>query len=180
MTAKKDERMVKALLVTYHVEVDAPGSPSGKALAERLVHLGDIVDASEIPPAELDRLERAGAFYSVEDHKAIKAGKYKGPDAASVRAALNDARVIQPLDEEVEETAAEFDLESMSDEQVAQYILDNNLNVDKTLALAENATSDQLEKLLDAESLVANTNEADPRKGVVKGIEAKLSALTTG
>lgn len=181
------EKMIRALMFTYGREVDNPayiegvdGSPE-KVVVEGLARLGEVVDVTR--PIDLERGERLDAFFTDDQRKEIEAGNYKGPDAPSIyQARLNEARAqAQAIEDESAVPGETPDISEMDAQEIGAYIHENKLNVEKTLALAgDDANADTLEKLLDAETHAGQLNEADPRKGVVDGLEAKLAAATTG
>lgn len=168
-----NERIVKFRLVTYFDEVPNQVSPLGDpVLVERYASMGEHV---HLRPADEKRLDGLGALYSDEEAKAITEGTYTGADAAllaSFRQGQKPPSLIQPAEGE-----GSGDIREMSTEQLADYIAENNLNVQDTLALLpEDADEDDINKLLDAEGLAS---ENDPRVGVTKTLEARLSALNS-
>lgn len=172
------EKTVKVLMLSYYEEVDSPYEVGKRILAERIAHLGETVDITR--ELELNRLEALGAFYTDEELKQIEDGTYRGVDAAAVRQRLSEARVVQPLEDEGSGgTLSPEDVAGMSDEEIARHIIDNKLGVAETVALGGD-DAESIEKVLDAESLVANENQADPRKGVIGGLEARLAKATSG
>jgi hypothetical protein len=64
-----------------------------------------------------------------------------------------------------------IDVGSASDEEIADHIEKNNLNVPETIALA-GGRKDYAEKVLDAEGLASNN---DPRKGVLTALERLMT-----
>lgn len=165
--------IIRHRLVTWFEEVEDKFAPGGINHREHLAHKGDEV---EIPDNEAERIRSVNTdydppFYSEDDADAIRNGTYNGPDAALLYAARGGQRpqgTIQPAEGE------HGDLSSMDAADVAEYIKENRLNVDDTVALAGD-DEDGINKILDAENIATNN---DPRKGVVDRLEAKLHALT--
>lgn len=166
---KTNDRIVKFRLVTYFEEVPNPVHPNGDTvLVERTAPLGAKVS---LRAADEQRLDSLGALYTKEEAKAIEDGSYKGFDSVLLyasRGGQKPASPIQPVDGEGPQT------DDMSAEELAQYITENKLNVDDTVALAGD-DEDSINKVLDAENIAS---ENDPRVGVVNRLEAKLNAAT--
>jgi hypothetical protein len=170
------EKTIKFLLFTYGKEVDNPlyikgGDQPETVLQEGLARLGETVDITR--PYDLARGEELGAFFSDEDVKAIEEGTYRGPDAPAVaQARLAMAQTtIQPIEGE----GASANIADMSTEEVAELIKNEKLNVNDTIALADENDVDSINKVLDAEVIAT---DSEPRVGVEKGLEAKLSAAS--
>ena len=175
------KRTIKVLMFTFYEEVDSNSVPGQKVLIERLGRLGEEVDIPRA--ADIERGERLGAFYTDEELDLIAKGKYTGPDAVLVRQRLQEAQIIQPLDDEgagTKGTLTAEELADMSDEQIARHIIDNKLTVNETLELAGDRDVALMEKVLDAETLVASEKEVDVRTGVKAGLEARMSKATSG
>jgi hypothetical protein len=177
------EKMIKALLFSYGDEQPNPlagtqGQPD-TVVREGLARLGQVVDVTR--PYDLERGERLGAFFSDEDRKAVEEGTYKGVDAPAVATArLAEAQAIIQDTTDDSTPAESRDISGMSAEEVADLIKPEEgkpLNVDETVALADPSDVDSINKVLDAENIAS---ENDPRTGVVKSLEAKLAAATTG
>lgn len=171
------EKMIKFLQFSYHVEQPSPQLPKGQnLLLERIARHLEVVDITW--DYDLERGEELGAFYSDEDRKAIEEGTYRGPDAAVVYAKKQNLSpsLIEDLEGEGPsgENLGPSDIQGKSDEEVARLIVDNKLTVDQTLALT-GGDKDLAELVLDAENLAANEKDADPRRGVVAGLEAQLA-----
>jgi hypothetical protein len=175
------EKMIKVLLFTYGREVTNPfytegGNESETVVVEGLARLGEVVDVTR--PYDLERGERAGAFFSDEERKAVENGTYNGIDSPTVYASrLQTAQAaIQPAEGE-----GSVDVNSMSSEELAEYIHEHDLNVKDTIALAGDADDiDTVNKVLDAESQAMQMKNADSRTGVTKALEAKLARATSG
>lgn len=176
------ERMIKFRAFHYYREVPAPGMVGGPMmLAEQQAYFGETVDIER--EEDLERGETLGAFYSEKEIKQIKAGTYRGPDweqlaAGPMVAAFTpeeEARrqILAPAGSEGEASAGgpAIDVEKASDEEIAEYIEQNNLNVPETIALAS-GRKDLAEKVLDAEMLASNN---DPRKGVLSALEKTMT-----
>lgn len=165
------DKIIKFRLFTWFEEVDSPVMPGQTVLAERIAHLGEKIDITN--PAYVTRGEELGAFYTDEEAAAIEDGTYRGFDSDAVfraRAGINPVSPIEPVEGEG------INVDSLSDEEIAEYIRENNLNVDETVALAGN-TVESIEKILDAEKIYTDN---DPRVGVEKGLDKKLAAVTAG
>lgn len=166
-----NERIVKFRLVTFFDEVPNQVTPQGEpVLVERTASLGEKIS---LRPIDEKRLDSLGSLYTAEEAKAIEDGTYAGRDAGQLTAARSGRRVapatVEPADGE------HGDLSSMDAEQLAEYITEHELNVEQTVALAGD-DEDSINKVLDAENLAT---ENDPRKGVVRSLEAKLNARTS-
>jgi len=167
------QKIIKHRLFTWFEVTPNPVDPSGPdVLTERINIAGDDVDITN--EDYVKRGEDLDAFYTDEEADAIRAGTYAGSDSDQVyylRAGGQTAPHNLPVTQN--ELAAGDD---MSAEDLADYIRNNKLNVDQTVALAGNDT-ESIEKVIDAENLATDN---DPRKGVVDRLEAKLTAATQG
>jgi len=169
------EKMIKVLLFTYGREIANPHQSEGQPdtiVVEGLARVGEVVDITR--DYDLQRGEDLGAFFSDEDRKKVEAGTYNGVDSPSVYAArLQEARAaIAPADDE----GMGIEAGEMSAEELADYIVEHKLNVQDTVALAGDSTDiDEINKVLDAETLAMQQKDAEPRTGVVKALEARAA-----
>lgn len=164
------EKIIKHRLFTWFEKVDSLVQPGVEVLAERIAHMGEKVDITN--PDYIKRGEELGSFYSDDEAKAIEAGTYRGQDAEVLMRHRTGASLPQPLVEPLDDEGPQTD--GLSAEELAEYITSNKLNVDKTVALAGD-TLESIELVLDAEG-IATDNE--PRVGVTRALEAKLTGLT--
>jgi hypothetical protein len=169
------EKIIKHRLFTWFEEVDSPVMPGTTVLAERIAHFGEKVDITN--PAYIKRGEELDSFYTDKEAKEIEKGTYRGTESTLLYAARSGTlQAPTPLIEPIE--GEHGGLDSMSTEQLAEYMVDNKLTVDQTLALLPaEPTEDEINKLLDAENLAS---ENEPRASVTKALEAKLNAATKG
>src|SRR4051794_33303967 len=122
-------RIVKFRLITWFETVDDPTAPGGQVMREKIASMGDEV---EVPESEETRLDKLGAFYTAEEQAAIEDGSYNGHDRytlANFRAGKKPEGLITPA------LGEGFDIGSMQADEVADYIRENRLTVDQTLAL---------------------------------------------
>jgi len=170
------KRIIKHRLFTWFEETDSPVMPGGEPVyTERISHFGDEVD---LPEAAIKRGEELDAFFSKEEAKKINEGTYTGQHAALLEQFAGRAQkpqgVIQPADGEGPQTAG------MSAEELGEYIHENKLTVDDTVALATEGDTESIEKVWDAESHAAQLNDAEPRKGVTDKLDKMLQAAAEG
>jgi hypothetical protein len=162
-------RIVKFRLITWFEPVEDVTAPGGQVMREHIASMGEEV---ELPEGEEARLEKLGAFYSEEEQAAIEDGSYNGHDRfilSNFRAGKRPEGIVTPA------LGEGIDTSGMDAEQLSEYIRENRLNVDQTLALLpEDASEDQINTLYDAENYAS---ENDPRKGVTDRLEARLAAL---
>lgn len=168
------ERIVKFRLVTYFDEVENQVTPQGdNVLVERTASMGDRV---HLRSADEKRLDSLGALYSKDEAKKIEAGTYSGPDAALLRQFMGSGPAApQPT---IDGEGPQID--GLSADELADYILENKLNVDDTVGLAGEGDADLINKVYDAEIAAAQKKGADPRKGVTDRLDALLNAATSG
>lgn len=167
-------RIVKFRLVTYFNEAPNQVHPKGDpVLVEKYASMGEEID---LRPIDEKRLDDLGALYTADEAKAVRDGSYRGEDAALLfqsRQGIRPASTtgsIEPADGE------HGDFASMDSAQLAEYMVEHELNVKNTLALLpESATADDVNKLLDAEGIAS---EGEPRKGVAEPLDAKLAELS--
>lgn len=169
--AELKERIVRFRLITFFDQIENQVTPNGDdVLVERTASMGEHVN---LRPQDEKRLDSLGALYTAEEAKAILGGEYNGPDRAilaTFREGQRPASLIQPVEGE-----GVADFKAMSSEQLADFIAENKPTVKETIdLLPEDADEDDINKLLDAETIAT---ESDPRAGVVKTLEARLSAL---
>jgi hypothetical protein len=166
------KRIIKHRLFTWFEESDSPVMPGGEPVfTERISHFGDDVD---LPPAAIKRGEELDAFFSDKEAKAIRDGSYTGQHAALLdqfagRAAKPQGTIL-PADGEGPQT------EGMSAQELGEYINENKLNVDETVALATDGDTDSIEKVYDAEEHAAQLRGNEPRAGVTDKLDKMLQA----
>jgi hypothetical protein len=160
------EKMIKVLLFTWFHNEPSAINPAETARLEKLARLGEVVDIDD--DYSLQRGEELGAFFTDEERKEIEEETYAGEDAPAVYAALG---VTAPPVGLIEPAGGEGPM-ALSVEALAEYITENNLNSEQTIALAGD-DADSINKVLDAEN-IATDNE--PRKSVVSALEKKLAA----
>lgn len=166
------EKMIKVLLFTWFRNEPSAINPDEMARFEKLSRLGEVVDIDD--ELSLARGEELGAFFTDAEREAIEDETYTGEDALTVYQArgvtLPAESLIQPL------AGGEGPLISrLSTEQLADYIKENNLTAQQTIALSGEDT-ESIEKVLDAENIATDN---DPRKSVVNALEKKLTAATS-
>jgi hypothetical protein len=172
MASKSNKRVIKHRLFTWFEESDSPIGPGHEPVfTERIAHFGDDVELND---AAIKRGEELDAFFSDKDAKAIREGTYTGQHAALLdqfagRAAKPQS-IIQPADGEGPQTA------DMSSEELGEYINENKLTVDETVALATDGDTDSIEKVYDAEEHAARLRDNEPRAGVTDKLDKMLQA----
>lgn len=162
-------KIIKHRLFSWFEEVDSPVHSDERVLTERIAHLGQEIDITN--PAFVKRGEELGSFYTDAEAKQIREGTYRGEDA-DVLYRHRSGQLAAPQVESVEGEGPQVD--NLSTEELGDYIFENKLNVDQTVALAGD-TLESIEKVLDAENLVSDN---EPRKGVTDRLEAKMKAIT--
>lgn len=165
------KRMIKHLMFTHFDKVEDPLLPGGYGLKERIARLGEEVEISD---EYIRRGERADidAFYTAAEAKAIKAGTYKGVDAAAVYAARSGQRPA-PLIEAIE--GEHGDVNQMDAPQLAAFMLENKLSIPKVLQLVpEDADGETLQKFVDAENIATSNS---PRDTLIAALEKRISDL---
>ena len=176
--AKSNERTIKVRLFTWFENVESPAVPGEMVRAERISHMGDVVEIND--EESLKRGEELDAFYSKEDAKAIAEGTYAGTDAAILEVVSGKTqRPAAPA----EATAIEGEgpqTESLSVEELGAYIHAHKLNVSDTVALAQEGNVDSIQKVWDAEDHAAQLRGNDSRTGVTEKLDAMLHAATDG
>lgn len=164
-------KIIKHRLFTWFEEVDSPVQPGTTVLAERIAHHGEEVDVTN--DAHIRRGEELNAFYTDEEADAIRAGTYRGQDAEILyrrRAGITPQPQIEAIDDEGPQT------QTLTTEELADYIKENNLSADQTVNLAGDDL-ESIERVLDAENIATDN---DPRPDVVHHLEAKMRAATSG
>lgn len=162
-------KIIKHRLFSWFEEVDSPVHSDERVLTERIAHLGQEVDITN--PAFVKRGEELGSFYTDAEAKQIREGTYRGEDA-DVLYRHRSGQVAAPQVESVEGEGPQ--VENLTVEELAEYIKENKLNVDATVALAGDSL-ESIEKVLDAEDIATDN---DARRGVVDRLEAKMKAIT--
>lgn len=159
--AEQDEsRTVKHLLFTYHVIAPSPMIPGEEIIMEKTARRGDEIYLDELGTMYLARGEQLGAFFTDEE---LAAFEKAGVDPA------NTGELPQGQIEAAEGEGVNF--KELGAPEMAEYLEDNQPNVDETLALVE-GDADAARRLLEAENIVTDN---DPRAGVEKGIERIIS-----
>lgn len=166
------KRIVKFRLITYFEEIPNQVMPNGEnVLVERTASMGQEVDLRQ---ADEDRLDSLDALYTAEEAAAIEDGSYNGFDRDTLFAARGGIRPVPLV------TAAEGehgDFNSMDAVALGEYIKEQRLNVESTLALLpQDADEEQIQKLYDAENIALDN---EPRKGVTDTLDARLTAVAT-
>lgn len=171
----KHQVIIKHRLFTWFETVPSAANPEETVRLEKISHLGDDVDITD--EASYQRGLELDAFFSKEDAKAIREGTYDGPQAGALAVmsgqAQRPASMIEPLEDEGVNT------DGMDAQALGEYINENSLNVDQTVALAKDGDEDSIQKVYDAEIHAAQLRGNDPRKGVVDTLDAKLAAAAS-
>lgn len=165
------EKIIKHRLFTWFEKTASLVKAGDTVLTERIAHLGDTVDITN--PDYVERGELLGSFYTDEEAKAIKAGTYNGPDAALLYSRRGTTLPTGDTSK-AKGTEDAGDVSAMDAPTLAEYLKENRLNVDKTVALADSGDAESIQKVLDAENIATGN---DPRKGVVEQLESLLAAL---
>lgn len=164
------EKMIKHLMFTYFAPAPNRVQIGGDdVLVERIARLGEVVDIED--EVSLQRGEELGSFFTDEERKAVEDGTYNGEDSEAVYRAVEGVRPVNPI-QPVEGEGAQT--EGMSTEDLGEYIRENRLNVEDTVALAKDGDEDSINKVYDAENIATDN---DPRKGVTDALDKKLAAL---
>lgn len=187
--------IIKHLMHTWFEETEplAPGQPVG--LVERISRLGEEVDFTN-PNAEKRALD-LNAVYTDEEAEMIREGTYRGIDAENVYSArrrlgfdapaetvapqiaeiMQQAATGQPQADAETATAGGIAFASASEELLGFYIRDYKLSGPATLdLLPADPTTEDVEKLMDAENLATNNS---PRGNVIGPLEKKLTDIST-
>lgn len=162
------EVMIKYRLFHYYEEKEVGDGTGRIVLIEKMARFGQVVD---IPRDEdIDRGEELDAFYTDEEREAIESGAFRGPswqelrsNAGTMEASPEAAAAGEPLAEDADA------------ETIADHILENKLTVPQTVELAGN-DPEKAKLVLEAESMVAESREADMRSGVESGLQAVIEA----
>lgn len=165
--------IIRHRLVTWFDEFEDRLAPGGINRREHLAHKGEEVD---IPDDEVERIKSVNTdydppFYTDDEADQIRKGTYNGRDRElllAARSGVRPASQVEPVEGE------HGDASGMDAAELANYIVENKLNVDQTVSLAGD-DEDSINKVLDAENIATDN---DPRKGVVDRLEAKLNAAT--
>lgn len=166
-------KIIKHRLFHWFEEVDSSVVPGERGYVERLNHLGEEVDVTN--PAYLKRGEDLDAFYTDDEAKAIKAGSYRGDDAGIVYNSRQNLGIQQSPMNAPTPDSPEADPSTMDAVALAEFITQNRLNAEQTVALAGD-DEDSINKVLDAENIATNN---EPRKSVIEPLERKLTDATT-
>jgi hypothetical protein len=169
------QKIIKVRLFTWFENVESPIDPSEEVRTERISHFGEDVDIND--ETSVARGEELDAFFSDEDAAAIRDGTYDGPQAALLetfgqhQAATQG--VVTPALGEGPQTS------TLSTDELADYIVENKLSVNETVALATEGDADSINKVYDAEVAAAQTKGVDPRKGVTDRLDSMLTTATS-
>lgn len=154
-TYSGDTRVVKHLLFPYFVEEDSDTTPGARVFAEHLAHRGDTVKTSEMRELDLKKGERLGSFFNDEELSALE--KAGGVGQANLEA-----------------ISSEFSASEAGPHEISEYIVENQLNVDETVALS-GGDAETAQRVMEAESIASG---GDSRKGVIAGLEAVIARAT--
>jgi hypothetical protein len=169
------EKIIKVRLFTWFENAQSAANPDEEVRLERINIIGDDVDISD--EASLARGEELDAFFSDEDAAAIRDGSYDGPLADHIAIAQG---VVAPPTGAVSAIEGEGpQTDSLSSQELGEYINENNLNVDETVALATAGDTASIEKVWDAEEHAAQLRGNDARKGVTDKLDAMLKAASS-
>lgn len=185
--AELTERIVRYRQITYWDEVENQAQPNGDPVfIERIASKGEVVQLRPQDEQRLDAQPYGGALYTPEEQSAIEDGTYSGFDAdhlALVRA-QGHTQGPAPPPEQRQLTAAPGEAqdignegpqtEGLSIDELAEYIRENDLTPDQTVALAGD-DPDSINRVLDAET---QATDNDPRQEVVGRLESKLAYVT--
>lgn len=175
---QKNQRIIKVRLFTWFRNQESPAVPGEQVRMEMISHMGDDVVIDD--EASLARGEELGAFYSDEEADQIRNGTYSGSDAAILEHVSGNKQLPAGNAEVTDLEGEGPQTETLSSEELGEYINENKLNVDKTVSLATEGNADSINKVLDAEDHAARLRGNDPRNGVVDRLEAMLTAASSG
>lgn len=161
---EQDEtRTVKHLLFTYHVIAPSPMIPGQEIIMEKNARRGEVIYLDELGTYYQAFGERHGAFFTDDE---LAEYERAGVDPASLAE-------LPPGQGQIEAAEGEgVNFKEMGSDEMAEYLEENQPNVDETLALVE-GDADAARRLLDAENIVTNN---DPRAGVEKGVERIIAS----
>lgn len=164
--------IIKHRLFTWFENGESPAMPGETVRLERINHFGDEVDITD--KQSYERGKQLDAFFSDEDAKKIREGTYNGPDAPLLDIfagkAQRPAGIVQPIEGEGPQT------DNLTAQELGEYINENKLNVDDTVALAKDGDTNSIEKVYDAEEHAAQLRGSDPRSGVTDKLDKMLQA----
>jgi hypothetical protein len=151
VTYSGDTRVVKHLLFPYFIEGESAMQPGLMVFYEKIAKRGEEIDISELREADLEKGERLGSFFNDDEMRQIaRAGVEGNLEAAGVG----------------------FDASEAGEHEIAEYITENRLTVDETVALS-GGDPVVAQRVLEAESVASG---GDSRKGVVAGLEAVIAS----
>jgi hypothetical protein len=169
------DKIIKVRLFTWFENVPSAIDPNEETRVERISHYGEKVDITD--EASLQRGEELDAFFSDEEAAEIEEGNYPPEHATLLSQAYGETLPVNPSG--VEDLEGEGpQTGDLSSDELGDYIYENKLNVDETVALAQDGDVDSINKVLDAEDHAAQKRGNDPRQGVVSALEAKLTAAS--
>jgi hypothetical protein len=172
----KNQRIIKVRLFTWFRNQESPAVPGEQVRMEMINHMGDdvVIDDEQ----SLARGEELDAFYSDEEADQIRNGTYAGPDAAILEH-VSGTKQLPAGNAEVTDMDGEGpQTENLSSQELGEYINENKLNVDQTVALATEGDADSINKVYDAEDHAAQLRGNDSRKGVTDRLDVMLAAAT--
>jgi len=167
------KKIIKVRLFTHFEDVDSHVEPGATARVERISHYGDEVDITD--KASLARGEEFDAFFTDAEAKGIRKGEYPPGHEGLLAQARGETLPAAPvaIEDEGPQTG------TLSSTELGAYIFENKLNVDQTVALANESDADDINRVLDAEDHAARLRRNDPRTGVIERLEAKLTAASS-
>jgi hypothetical protein len=146
-SAQGDDRMIRNLRFVYSVQYT---DDAGNTLIAAQEALRDqVVTLDQIGMLGLKKGEESHAFYTTEERERIEAGG--DPDFPT-------------------NLPAGGELSAMGEYELAEYIKNNNLTVNDTIALA-GTDKDMAQRVLQAENIAT---DGEPRKGVEAGLKSVI------
>ena len=170
-----DSKIIKVRLFTWFQNQDSAANPDETVRVERISHFGEDVEIDD--EASLARGEEFDAFFSDEEADEIRNGTYDGPLLEQLNIAAGITAAPTGAVSDIEGEGPQTD--SLSSQELGEYINENNLNVDETVALAESGNTESIEKVWDAEEHAAQLRGNDARKGVTDKLDAMLKAAAS-
>jgi len=152
VTYSGDTRVVKHLLFPYFIEGESPMQPGLNVFYEKIAKRGDELDVDDLRDADLEKGERLGSFFNDEELKQIRRAEASGGS--------------------LESADVDFDASEAGEHEIAEYITEQRLTVDETVALS-GGDPVVAQRILEAESVASG---GDSRKGVVAGLEAVIAS----
>ena len=159
---QSDSRTVKDLLYTYHVVSPSPMIPGEEVIVEKTARRGESIPLEELGTYYLARGEQLGSFFTDDE---LEAMQQQGIDPTAPAGTVPEA--IQPAEGE----GGGGNFAELGTHEMAEYLEQNQPNVDETLALVE-GDPEAAKRLLEAENIVTDN---DPRAGVERGVQRIIS-----